>query len=245
MMSDDASFCIVLTPIRDDRTAVPAPLAPLTDPRIYANVYFRLNAGYQWGPGWTRPQEDVDAWATEADVILQDLGFKIIRPRDRGVCTMVARGPIEGLYLHPMDFSGWVAEDSIPEIDAALSTAKTFKHRVTDVCARGYNFTESEFQAELDARRGNIEDRLREMFRTKRRNLWKRGAHAVGTMKSGVPYVDRLPGLRHSALEGAELAYVSAVFDAMLANGEIIHTQDSMGDLYRTRSHRDPKGGGV
>ncbi|MDA8261220.1 MAG: hypothetical protein M0Z47_00155, partial [Actinomycetota bacterium] len=173
--------------------------------------------------------------------ILLDLGFEITRPRKHGRCTIVGRGA-ECLYLHPMDFSGPVVKNSIPEIERALRTAKTFLLRAVDRYQEVRNYTEAEFRAALDERHTEIATKIIRRFTTKRRNLYVHVWDPTNDVKSGIDYIDHLSDFSRSPLCDIERCYINAVWEELLARGEILVASYRNGNpVYRARSPRDPR----
>lgn len=211
----------------------------LKDNKTYLRVYFRVEAGYIWGEGM--PSENRDRFCQEVREILSGIGFSISAPRISGGCPEAQRGG-EYLYCHPMELSGYVAENSIEEIKPLLSSAKTFKLRKADVYDTSYNFTEDEFRAALKAEREKIEDLILARFRTPRRNLYH-SPSLLFEVKSDLPFFrEGIQSIEMKAIEmkAIERGFVSRVFDDLVNRGHIIKAR-SKNDvtIFRTRTAKD------
>lgn len=137
----------------------------------YLHTYFRIEAGYVWGQGMSK--EAGDTFDAEIREILGALGFTPKHIRDgSGSCTVMQRGK-ESLYCHPMDLSGYVLEPSIPEIEAAISKARTFKIRKIDSVHTAFDYSAEQMTARLEELRPALEENALRCFTTARKNLGK------------------------------------------------------------------------
>lgn len=212
-------------------------LPELADPNVYVHTCFRIRAPYEWGRGWTCSTEEAIAFDREAVSLLQGVGFTLMRAHNHSSSSMVGRR-MEGLYLHPMELSGYIVDGAAPEIEAALAGAKTFKHYHTDAYERVRSYTEDEFAAAMEDQREQIESKLRVGYRTRRRDLWR--YRDLSNIKSGVAYLPYPPGTFSSPLKGMEAKFIEEVFADLVSRGEILTTKRGEATLYRTRSPHDP-----
>ena len=92
----------------------------------YKHVFFRLNQKcYIWGKGWVLSSAARDEWEKQIVQLLIDLGLTI-KPIDRiFTCYEGFNDLGEGIYMHPMDFSGIVHEDNIAKWEAIFRKAES------------------------------------------------------------------------------------------------------------------------
>lgn len=211
----------------------------MLDNRIYKNVHIRIQTfAYESGQLGFDTDEASHVFTDEVTNIFSALGFEIVPARFSSACPDVVRG-MEKLYCHPQDLSGYLAEESISEIEAALVNAKTFKHRFTDTYETVYNYTEDEFSEALESQRENIKTAILERFKTKRRNLYI-SHYALDDVQSGLKFFDRnIHAVK--PLEKMNREFIVAVFDELVESQQIVFAEKNGTKYYRSRSHRDPK----
>ena len=209
----------------------------MQDNRTYVKVYFRVNAGYQWGAGMD--DNKVHSFYAEVAARLVSLGFNCeVKSHEEihGACPMATRG-VEWLYCHPMELSGWVVQDAVPAIEAALQNATTFTLRHIDTYETAMNYTEDEFRQALEAKGADIAANIRTRFTTKRSNLYTY-ISVLDTIKSGIQRAEPLYSFR-SPLLAIENEFIRSVFDSMVASGDIVTIQSQGRTLYRARCASD------
>ncbi len=199
----------------------------MVDNRLYVKTYFRIDAGYVWGEGMEDDQ--YKAFHEELEKLLTPLGFEFDKPEDRRICVSptCTRG-VESLYCHPMNLSGYVLKDSIPEIEGALKDTTLFKVRNVDTYEEAYNYTPDELEQELANRRDDVEKSLLDAFKTKRSNLVKNPSAAM-SVKAGIKR------FHDTALEAIERRFVYQVFLDLVQQGKILGAKTAHGWTgYRT-----------
>lgn len=123
----------------------------------YINTYFRIYAGYEWGPGWL-DSSDQYTFYDEIIHLFEDNGFIVKEPRMSGSCPVAVKpGTSENLYLHPMELSGPVLESDIPKIEKLLQNGETFEFLRTDTYGELYDLTDEEYLDYLESNREEIE----------------------------------------------------------------------------------------
>lgn len=98
-------------------------------------VYFRLNSPYEWGKGMS--SELFETFNKEALNIIKNIGFNISNDGSSSFsCPEGIKGE-ENLYMHPMDFSGILSEESFMKakqvIEMAQLESSIFSIRTIDV----------------------------------------------------------------------------------------------------------------
>ena len=85
----------------------------------YRKVYFRIRSAYQYDSGW--PDKGAErAFREESRRLFQSAGWELHPAReDSGSSDTVTKGQ-QDLYLHPMNFSGVIRIDEIPQLQALL-----------------------------------------------------------------------------------------------------------------------------
>ncbi len=86
----------------------------------YINTYFRINCGYEMNRGMG--EKEYDFLKSEINNIFIPLGFRIKEDCITNASDSAYRNK-ESLYLHPMNFSGYILEQSINEIEAAIKAS--------------------------------------------------------------------------------------------------------------------------
>lgn len=123
----------------------------------YINTYFRIYAGYEWGPGWIDADSSY-AFFDEIIHLFEDNGFIVKEPRTSGGCPVAVKpGTSESLYLHPMELTGPVLESDIPKIERLLQDGETFKFLRTDTYGELYDLTDNEYLDYLESNKDEIE----------------------------------------------------------------------------------------
>lgn len=192
------------------------------DPNEYIKTYFRIDSGYQWGSGMS--QESHKAFVYENRLIFEDLGFKIL-PGNRNASDIAYRGH-EYLYLHPMNFSGYILKDSISEITEAISKATRYTLRQVDTYETIRFYNPEEFEDELLDREPEIRMCILNSFKTKRKDLYV-PEYIISNIKSGISYDSA-----NADLKNIESDFIHDVFLEMIASGDLEEKIDESGCTY-------------
>jgi hypothetical protein len=198
------------------------------DNSVYVHVYFRINAGYVWGAGMDK--DKVLSFDTEIVGILRGLGFDKwedwpVRSMS-GACPKGWRG-VEHLYCHPMDLSGWVKAEAVPVIEEALKHGKTFTLRGIDRFKEAMNYTEEEYTRAMEAKRGELEGKLIEVFTTTRKNRYKSLYEPIVL----VPFIKF--GYPENPLQGVALGFMLEVVGFLLNSGKLVELKQNGHTYYR------------
>jgi hypothetical protein len=197
------------------------------DNNTYVKTYFRIEAGYVWSKGMS--QEDSKRFKDEIKEILSNIGFVFDDKEERyGGCPEGFRG-FENLYCHPQSLSGYASTESVPIIEEAIRSAKSFRLYHIDTYEEIKNYTEEEFQQVLEEKRDEITARLLEACTTKRSNLYVTGSFLLD-FGSGVRTHDRF----RNPLKGIEANYINSLFQSLVDSGRIVTCQTRGGIGYRT-----------
>lgn len=132
----------------------------------YVKTYFRISCGYVWGEGIN--EEKYEFFKSEVENIFNSLGFDIIPCRSSSGCDSAVRGK-ESLYLHPMDFSGYILKTTIPSIEKAIQDSRLSLVCV-DVFETVYDADEEFILEKLRAAKNEIRKEIFEEHRTNRKS---------------------------------------------------------------------------
>lgn len=198
----------------------------------YRQVYFRIKSGYEAYSGWTKDNAEAQ-FRTETRSLFQEAGWTL-HPGGNGVCDTVTKGRQE-LYLHPMNFSGVIQEESIPELEALMSGAHSFQCYATDRYEEYLDMSDDEYLELLESKREEIVSSLLDMCRTKRRNLFK-----TGPVAGSVAYrfsVHRLCDKQNT--NSLANRFVSEVMEQLIAEGRLITAHTRQGEGVRTATAQE------
>ena len=136
----------------------------LQDQKTYKRVYFRIEAGYQWGSGLS--QEKHDQFRAEMREFLTANNFEIIEPEYKTSCIEGKRGA-ETLYCHPQSLSGYIDQTEIEKLESDLKSEKykSFNCYKVDTYEEAINYTPDELQAELKTYKPEITKDIIQSFK--------------------------------------------------------------------------------
>ena len=199
----------------------------MKDKTKYQKVYFRIEAGYVWSKGLeTDRYIEIEA---ELAKIFKPLGFQEKPDRMSCAAPEYIRGK-ENLYCHPMSFSGYLAVENIPVIEAILKEAKTFSLTSTDRYDEAYNYAPEELSTEIASRKEAIQQEILAIYKTKRRNLF-RSRSELNRIKLNVPCFDTCEN------RSIKDSYIIQVFNELVQNKALIESENyKIGKIYRTAS---------
>jgi hypothetical protein len=193
-----------------------------------------LKAGYKWGSGMSK--ETSIAFHNELNQLFINAGWEI--KENRSSCPEAWKGK-NNLYLHPMNASGVVQEDLIPEVEKILSTGKTFEHYHTDVYDIIYDMTDEEYTDRLNCQKDDIRRDLLEAFKTKRCNLYITNTGGVISNVKQKYYIKRLSRCMVQSSNDIEWAYVANLFNEMVDEGCFVTANTKSGIGYRTATKKE------
>ena len=198
----------------------------------YRNVHFRLDSGYEWGKGLDK--ELSENFHDEINNLFIEAGWEIREPKFSSACPNAVNGK-NRLYLHPIDASGEVREDLIPEVENILSKGTTFKFRKTDIYEVLFDMSDEEYQHYLEGKRGQIEDDLLTLFKTKRKNLFVANTSAAIEKTKEKYRIQRVSEHMGRSSSDLEWRYVDKVFRDMVKQGRFDTAETKSGIGYRTK----------
>ncbi len=204
------------------------------DDTPYKHVYFRLNSGYVWGKGMD--QDKTEKFYSDILALFEADGWTIAEPYSSGSGTAVTNGN-SSLYIHPQNVSGYVTEDLIPAVSAALEHGCTFQHYATDIYETAYNWTAQQYREYLNSKRGDINAALLEAFKTPRRNLYKFDYNTLPVVISKF-HVQRLDGQNGHCTGDITEQVIREMFTALVNTGRIDKGEAKNGAAYRTVPRR-------
>lgn len=204
------------------------------DDTPYQHVYFRLDSGYVWGEGMG--QNKTEKFYSDILALFDAEGWTITQPYRNGNGAAVANGN-SSLYIHPQAVSGYVTEDLIPAVSAALEHGCTFQHYATDIYDTAYNWTVRQYRDYLHSKRGDINAALLEAFKTPRRNLYKFDYNALPVVISKF-HVQRLDGQNGHCTGDITEQVIREKFADLVIAGKIEQADTRKGTAYRTAPKR-------
>lgn len=204
------------------------------DDTPYRHVYFRLNSGYEWGSGMS--QDKAENFYSDILALFAAEGWTIKEPYRSGSGATVTNGN-SSLYIHPQEASGYVTEELIPAVSAALEHGCTFKHYATDIYETAYNWTAQQYRDYLNSKRGDINAALLEAFKTPRRNLYKFDYIILPFVASKF-HVQRLDGQNGHCTGDITEQVIREMFTALVNTGKIDKGETKNGTAYRTAPQR-------
>lgn len=204
------------------------------DDTPYKHVYFRLESGYVWGEGMG--QSKAEKFYSDILALFAAEGWTITEPYRQGSGATVTNGN-SSLYIHPQSASGYVTEDLIPAVSAALEHGCTFQHYATDIYDTAYNWTAQQYRDYLNSKRGDINAALLEAFKTPRRNLYKFDYNALPVVIDKF-HVQRLDGQNGHCTGDITEQVIREMFTALVNTGKIDKGETKHGPAYRTAPRR-------
>ena len=202
----------------------------------YRNIYFRLEAGYKWGSGMD--EKDSIAFHNELNQLFKDAGWAIKESKYNSHCPEAVKDK-NRLYLHPMDASGELQEDLIPEVEQILSKGTTFKHYHTDIYEILYDMSDKEYLKILEGQEKEIRKDILEGFKTKRSNLYIASSFTVIERVKEKYRIQRIQAHMGRSSDNLEWKYVGELFNKMIEEGRFITAETKNGKGYRTRTKKD------
>lgn len=198
----------------------------------YRQVYFRIKSGYEAYGGWA-DDHAAEQFRDETRSLFGEAGWTL-HPGGNGVCDTVTKEKQE-LYLHPMNFSGIIQEESVPELEALMCGAQSFQCYATDRYEEYLDMSDDEYLELLESKREEIVSRLLEVCKTKRRNLFKTGTVA-GSIADYFS-VHRLCDKQN--MNGLGNRFVSEVMEQLVAESRLVIAHTRQGEGVRTATAQE------
>jgi hypothetical protein len=204
------------------------------------NIYFRIDSDYIWGSGLSK--EQYEKFDNEIQALFSEAGFEIIKSDIRNGCPYLVKEKTK-LYSHPMSLSGCCDESHIEEIKEILSKGKTFKHYHTDIYDEIFDFDEKQeleyYQSKYNA---TIEKTLTDLFRTKRKNLFKNKFSIIKELASKIA-VKTIPHTIETSDLYPSFQYVYEEYKQLVDKGLLIESTTAYGkmELCRTANKKELK----
>ncbi len=85
----------------------------------FKRVRFNLSTDYQWGSGWDNLHSN-EVFTDAMRSCFGSNGWNVRGPEDSG-CVTVRTFDGQYLYIHPMEITGYIRSDALPEINDILS----------------------------------------------------------------------------------------------------------------------------
>ena len=202
----------------------------------YRQVYFRIRSLYEGYQGWPHDGDELP-FREETRRLFQNAGWTLQEGSDSGCSDTVFKGQ-QDLYLHPMNFSGVMLEEEIPQVEALLAQAKTFHCYGIDRYEEYLDLSDEAYWALLESKREEITAAILECCRTKRRNLYV-------TSPFTMSIADRFSVCRICDKENHRnqaYPYVSQLVKQLIADGRLITAETRSGIGLRTAAKKDIRG---
>lgn len=202
---------------------------------MYRKVYFRIRSGYEGYTGW--PDENTARRFLEDSrkLFLGD-GWQLHLGRVSGSCDTVTKDGQE-LYLHPMEFSGIIHEESIPHLERLFSNAQAFHCYATDRYESYLELSDEENKVRLESMRDEIVAEILERCKTGRRSRFFSGEIALSIgRKFAVP---RMCDKEQNC--GQEGQFVATLMKELAAEGKLIMKPWKDGVMVRTATATEMK----
>lgn len=184
----------------------------------YASVYFYIDTPIYQYPFDNYTREEMDAFYEEANGILAKFGFG--QPEEKYVVGITCGK--ERLYTHPQTISGEVKKNRVKEIAEALAKATLFSLRWVSIGKTYYDMTDEEFYHILEAKRPDMEERIKELATTKRKDYYK-SAEGIAKNVGSSFFVCRV-GARNNDTSKDEVTakeYAMNLIRQMIENGAL------------------------
>ncbi|MFY0521094.1 hypothetical protein ACOMCU_25200 [Lysinibacillus sp. UGB7] len=151
----------------------------------YIKTYFRISCGYEMGGGMN--EDKYEFFQSEIQKIFVLLGFEIVKSKIAGASDTAYRNK-ESLYLHPQNFSGFILETSICEIEAAIK-ASALKLNCVDTYEVLYDADAEFLLRKLQEAKEAIREEIFEKHKTTRKTNFVR--IGLSTSQVSVKLLDR------------------------------------------------------
>lgn len=171
-------------------------------PSEYMKTSIAIASDYRWGEGWTKQQ--ADRFETEVFSKLEQQGFVISYPKDREgsirSCPSLKTSKEHDktdLYLHPMEFSGYVTKADCDRIVAVLQSCDCIhgvKIAQQDYC---YDISDNMYEEMLYENIHNIVDGFPKFFN--QQGFKNMGAYAMQEYAFECVHECRLPRIGDKA----------------------------------------------
>ena len=117
-------------------------------PSDYKRVRIPIITSYVWGSGWPNTQ---DGYKFDAEVrnALEKAGFEVNEAKDSSSCLFIREKDGPYLYLHPMEFTGYLTDKQVFRVLEALDSVDSITG-VGDVVAEDvYKISDSAYRGFL------------------------------------------------------------------------------------------------
>lgn len=197
------------------------------------NVFFRIEAGYEWGHGMTK--DALQLFYKEITALFTQNGWTI--QEDKIGCPSAVKGE-EKLYLHPMDFSGNLSKESIHQVEHFLQEGKTYKLRCIDTYQTVYSISTDDYVKYLKENTEDIRKKILIAFTTDSPHQYKRDVESAISW-SVEPYCFCRPGAEYSIDKPCSAAFHFAcnIFKQLVQEGFILERKSRTGEKsYRRKN---------
>ena len=114
------------------------------NPSKLKKVMINIDSAYKWGTCWTL--EEKRAFEDEIYPALMSKGFRIHNGDGYGSCETIKEKDGTYLYLHPMQFSGYMTIEDIQKVMDVLTNAKTVNSVSTPILEDVERISDREYE---------------------------------------------------------------------------------------------------
>ena len=162
-MDLDSQLCFYEPPSNADFPQIGYP--------TYRDVHFNIISTYRFDEGFP-DQAAADAFRQETTELFTAAGWQIHKARDSWSSDKAILGKSE-LFLHPMDITGIISVNLIPEVEKLIHQAKSFRLNITRESTEYIEMDDDTYRRYLDSRREEIRTAILTCCQTKRRVFGK------------------------------------------------------------------------
>lgn len=137
----------------------------ILEPSEFKRVYIGIHSDYQMGTGWTEKQ--ANTFHTEVHNKLRSYGFTVDEPKDSYSCAILSKGYKHDktyLYLHPMEFTGYIRDEDCEKVMSALAECKCIKDFTLKFQHECYDLRDVQYSNLITQNAMNIINRFKENY---------------------------------------------------------------------------------
>ena len=198
---------------------------------VYSSVHFRINSKEYMTPTLGFDPSERERFYKEVQSVLQPLDWYMPDTNKWHDTGYVYNGKAR-LYLHPQDFSGVVKKNDIKKIAETLSQGETFSLEWVDLYESVYDMSDKDYLEYVKSRRGDIENHVFEIAKTKRRTYF----YTISDVCTAVYRKIRLPRVadKNDLPTGPIREYVVSVIRGMVTDGWLVGAE--VNNVFHIRS---------
>ena len=203
----------------------------------YKNVHFNIISAYQYDRGFP-DQSSSDAFHQETEDLFTAAGWQFQKAGSSSSCDRVILGKSE-LHLHPMDITGIIAVELIPDVEKLIHQASTFRLNVARECEGYIEMDDDTYRQYLESRREDIQAAILTRFQTRRRNLFIAGDQSEAIAR---PFMLHRMEAQNAftCCDDLSIPYVRGLIEEMVTDGRLTAAPTRHGRGLRTTGVTKP-----